>query len=88
LDTRRADFPVISAHADDAVVQLDGPVVTLVSQGRHGVFVDLCDGEPSDFDPPRGRVERARRTAGLLGVERRRTYQEWEAPEADRQRLP
>jgi len=65
-----ADFMVIAAHPDDAEVQMGGTVVTLIRQGLRGVFVDLCDGEPSDFDPPGARVEQARRAAAILGVDR------------------
>lgn len=64
------DFMVISAHPDDAEVQMGGTVVTLTRRGLRGVFVDLCDGEPSDFDPAGVRVEQARRAADILGVDR------------------
>lgn len=67
---QHADFIVISAHPDDAEVQMAGTVVKLVRSGRTGVFVDLCAGEPSDFDPPGARLEQAERAAAILGVER------------------
>ena len=52
MNDERADFLVISAHPDDAEVQMGGTAALLADRGLRGVFVDLCDGEPSDFDPP------------------------------------
>jgi N-acetylglucosamine malate deacetylase 1 len=64
------DFLVISAHPDDAEVQMGGTIVKLVRKGLRGVLLDMCDGEPSDFDPPGARREQAMRAADILGVER------------------
>lgn len=64
------DFMVISAHPDDAEVQMGGTIAKLVRKGLTGILVDLCDGEPSDFDAPGERVKQARRAAEILGVER------------------
>lgn len=64
------DFMVISAHPDDAEVQMGGSIVKLVRKGLCGTLVDLCDGEPSDFDDPGERVKQAQRAAEILGVER------------------
>jgi LmbE family N-acetylglucosaminyl deacetylase len=52
MDDEQADFLVISAHPDDAEVQMSGTAALLAARGWRGVFIDLCDGEPSDFDPP------------------------------------
>jgi LmbE family N-acetylglucosaminyl deacetylase len=46
------DFLVVSAHPDDAEVQMGGTVAKLARKGMRGMFLDLCDGEPSDFDAP------------------------------------
>ncbi len=70
MSSSRVDFMVISAHPDDAEVQMGGTIVKLVRKGHTGILVDLCDGEPSDFDPPGERVKQARRAAEILGVER------------------
>ena len=64
------DFMVVSAHPDDAEVQMGGTIVKLVRKGMRGVLIDLCDGEPSDFDAPGERVKQAQRAAEILGVER------------------
>jgi N-acetylglucosamine malate deacetylase 1 len=64
------DFLVISAHPDDAEVQMGGTIVKLVRKELRGVLLDMCDGEPSDFDPPGARREQATRAADILGVER------------------
>ena len=64
------DFMVIAAHPDDAEVQMGGTTAKLVGQGRRGLFVDLCDGEPSDFAERGERRRQAERAAALLGVER------------------
>jgi N-acetylglucosamine malate deacetylase 1 len=68
--TTRADFLVVSAHPDDAEVQMGGTIAKLSRKGLHGVLLDMCDGEPSDFDAPGERRQRAQRAADLLGVER------------------
>ncbi len=64
------DFMVVSAHPDDAEVQMGGTIARLMRKGQRGILVDLCDGEPSDFDPPGERVKQALRAAEILGVER------------------
>jgi N-acetylglucosamine malate deacetylase 1 len=68
--TTRADFLVVSAHPDDAEVQMGGTIAKLSRKGLHGVLLDMCDGEPSDFDAPGERRQQAQRAADLLGVER------------------
>jgi LmbE family N-acetylglucosaminyl deacetylase len=68
--TTRADFLVVSAHPDDAEVQMGGTIVKLVRKGLRGVLLDMCDGEPSDFDAPGERRAQAERAAEVLGVER------------------
>lgn len=65
-----ADFLVVSAHPDDAEVQMGGTIVKLVRKRLRGVLVDMCDGEPSDFDAPGERRQQAERAAAILGVER------------------
>jgi N-acetylglucosamine malate deacetylase 1 len=64
------EFLVVSAHPDDAEVQMGGTIVKLVRMGRRGVLLDMCDGEPSDFDAYGERREQAERAARILGVER------------------
>lgn len=64
------DFLVVSAHPDDAEVQMGGTVAKLARKGMRGMFLDLCDGEPSDFDAPGERRRQAARAAEILGVER------------------
>jgi LmbE family N-acetylglucosaminyl deacetylase len=65
-----SDFMVISAHPDDAEVQMGGTIVKLLRKGYKGILVDLCAGEPSDFDQPGERRRQAERAAEILGVER------------------
>src|SRR5215470_8143338 len=64
------DVMVISAHPDDAEVQMGGTIALLTDQGLKVLLVDLCDGEPSDFAAPGVRAEQARRAAKLLGPDR------------------
>lgn len=71
MNEERLDFLVVSAHPDDAEVQMGGTTAILTRRGLRGLFLDLCDGEPSDFDPPGERWRQAERAAALLGVRRR-----------------
>ena len=64
------DVMVISAHPDDAEVQMGGTIALLTGQGKRVLLVDLCDGEPSDFALPGVRVDQARRAAAHLGADR------------------
>jgi LmbE family N-acetylglucosaminyl deacetylase len=64
------EFLVITAHPDDAEVQMGGTIAKLTSSGRHGLIVDLCDGEPADYTPPGVRREQAMRAATILGTDR------------------
>jgi LmbE family N-acetylglucosaminyl deacetylase len=64
------DVLVISAHPDDAEVQMGGTIALLAEQGQRVLLVDLCDGEPSDFAEPGVRAEQARRAARHLGADR------------------
>lgn len=64
------DVMVISAHPDDAEVQMGGTIALLTEQGKRVLLVDLCDGEPSDFAAPGVRAEQARRAAAHLGADR------------------
>ena len=64
------DILVVSAHPDDAEVQMGGTLAALTDQGQRALLVDLCDGEPSDFAEPGARAEQARRAAAHLGVDR------------------
>lgn len=70
MSERKLDFLVVSAHPDDAEVQMGGTIVKLVRKGLKGGLLDLCDGEPSDFDAPGERIKQAERAAEILGVER------------------
>lgn len=70
MAAEQVDFMVFSAHPDDAEVQMGGTAVKLARKGLRGVFVDLCDGEPSDFDQPGERRVQAMRAAGIIGVDR------------------
>jgi LmbE family N-acetylglucosaminyl deacetylase len=70
METGHQQFLVVSAHPDDAEVQMGGTIVTLVKRGWHGLLLDLCDGEPSDFDVPSERARQAEQAAAILGVER------------------
>jgi N-acetylglucosamine malate deacetylase 1 len=64
------DVLVVSAHPDDAEVQMGGTLVKLIDEGMRVLLVDLCDGEPSDFAEPGVRVAQAMRAAAILDVER------------------
>ena len=64
------DVIVISAHPDDAEVQMGGTIALLTGQGMRVLLVDLCDGEPSDFAEPGVRAAQAHRAAAHLGADR------------------
>jgi LmbE family N-acetylglucosaminyl deacetylase len=64
------DVLVVSAHPDDAEVQMGGTIAKLVGEGLRVLLVDLCDGEPSDFAAPGERAAQAHRAAALLGADR------------------
>jgi LmbE family N-acetylglucosaminyl deacetylase len=70
MQAESADFLVVSAHPDDAEVQMGGTIVKLTRAGMTGVLLDLCDGEPSDFDAPGERAAQAHRAAAIVGAER------------------
>ncbi len=64
------DVLIISAHPDDAEVQMGGTIALLTEQGQRVLLVDLCNGEPSDFAEPGVRAEQAHRAVRHLGAER------------------
>jgi N-acetylglucosamine malate deacetylase 1 len=64
------DFLVITAHPDDAEVQMGGTIAKLTAAGRRALIVDLCDGEPADYAPAGVRREQALRAAAILGADR------------------
>lgn len=64
------DFFVITAHPDDAEVQMGGTIVKLTGAGQRALIVDLCDGELADNAPAGVRREQAMRAAGILGADR------------------
>jgi LmbE family N-acetylglucosaminyl deacetylase len=64
------DAIVITAHPDDAEVQMGGTIARLTDQGLRVLIVDLCDGEPADFAQPGVRVQQAQRAAKILGADR------------------
>lgn len=61
---------VITAHPDDAEVQMGGTIVKLTDQGLRVLIVDLCDGEPADFAEPGVRAQQAQQAARILGADR------------------
>ncbi len=64
------DAIVITAHPDDAEVQMGGTIAKLTQQGLKVLIVDLCNGEPTDYAEPNVRVEQAHRAAHILGADR------------------
>jgi LmbE family N-acetylglucosaminyl deacetylase len=64
------DVLVVSAHPDDAEVQMGGTIAKLTDSGMRVLIVDLCDGEPSVFAEPGIRVAQAHRAAAILGADR------------------
>ena len=64
------DAVVITAHPDDAEVQMGGTIAKMTDQGLTVLIVDLCDGEPADFAQPGLRVQQAQRAAKILGADR------------------
>lgn len=64
------DALVITAHPDDAEVQMGGTIAKLTDQGLRVLIVDLCDGEPTDYAEPGIRIQQAERAAKILGAER------------------
>lgn len=61
---------VITAHPDDAEVQMGGTIAKLTNDGMQVLIIDLCDGEPADFAEPGVRLEQAHRAAEILGADR------------------
>ncbi len=64
------DAMVITAHPDDAEVQMGGTIAKLTHQGLKVLIVDLCNGEPTDYAEPNVRIEQAHRAARILGADR------------------
>ncbi len=64
------DAMVITAHPDDAEVQMGGTIAKLTGQGLSLMILDLCDGEPADYAEPGLRVQQAHRAAKILGADR------------------
>ena len=64
------DLLVVTAHPDDAEVQMGGTIAKLTAAGQRALIVDLCDGEPADYAVPGTRREQALRAAKILGAER------------------
>lgn len=64
------DVLVITAHPDDAEVQMGGTIAKLTDARMQVLIVDLCDGEPADFAEPGIRLEQANRAAEILGADR------------------
>ena len=64
------DALVITAHPDDAEVQMGGTIAKLADQGRRILIIDLCTGEPADFAQPGVRIQQAQRAAEILGADR------------------
>ncbi len=64
------DLLVITAHPDDAEVQMGGTLAKLTQAGRRALIVDLCDGEPADYAEPGVRRQQALRAAQILGADR------------------
>lgn len=64
------DAIVITAHPDDAEVQMGGTIARMTTQGLQVLIVDLCDGEPADYAEPGVRVEQAHKAATILGADR------------------
>lgn len=64
------DALVITAHPDDAEVQMGGTIAKLTSQGWRVLIVDLCNGEPTDFAETGVRAQQAARAAVILGADR------------------
>lgn len=64
------DAMVITAHPDDAEVQMGGTIAKLTAQGSPVLIVDLCSGEPADYAKPGVRAQQAQRAAKILGADR------------------
>lgn len=64
------DALIITAHPDDAEVQMGGTIAKLTDKGRSVLIVDLCDGEPADYADPQVRAQQAQEAAALLGADR------------------
>lgn len=64
------DALVISAHPDDAEVQMGGTLAILVARGQRILLVDLTAGEPTEFAEPGVRARQAAEAARILGVDR------------------
>jgi LmbE family N-acetylglucosaminyl deacetylase len=61
------DVVIITAHPDDAEVQMGGTIAQLTDRGLSVLIVDLCSGEPADFAEPGVRNQQAAR---ILGADR------------------
>ena len=64
------DLMVITAHPDDAEVQMGGTLAKLTRLGKRALIVDMCDGEPAEFAAPGVRRQQALRAANILGADR------------------
>jgi N-acetylglucosamine malate deacetylase 1 len=64
------DLILITAHPDDAEVQMGGTIAKLSASGQRTLIVDLCDGEPTDYAAPGIRREQAWEAAKILGADR------------------
>lgn len=64
------DAIVITAHPDDAEVQMGGTIAKLTDRGLRVLIVDLCDGEPADYAQPGVRAQQAQEAAAILGADR------------------
>lgn len=64
------DAIVITAHPDDAEVQMGGTIAKIADQELTVLIVDLCDGEPADYAEPGVRIQQAQRAADILGADR------------------
>jgi N-acetylglucosamine malate deacetylase 1 len=64
------DALVITAHPDDAEVQMGGTIAKLTGQDWRVLIVDLCNGEPADFAEAGVRAQQAASAATILGADR------------------
>ncbi|MEX0726189.1 MAG: PIG-L family deacetylase [Planctomycetaceae bacterium] len=70
------DVIAVGAHPDDVEIACGGTLAQLVRQGYRVGIVDLTDGEPTPGSAgPHVRLEEARQSAKILGVQMRQTLE-------------
>ena len=63
----KVDFMAIGAHADDVELGCGGTIAKMISEGKIGIIVDLCDATMASRGTPEIRRDEAKNAAEILG---------------------